>query len=281
MADEFDFSELRNYLQGQIDMGGADILFDEPWTLQKPNRAPRPVAPAPVRAMPVPPPSSAPSGPELVMSAAPATPAPAPKPVIPAAPAFDMPSARPVKKTVSAFESVESLDAFYEAIAKESIYAGASAIARYEGPQNPKLLLLFDAPRADIPAGRFLASPTGEMLVRLFASLNIEQSNIGVAYFYKSPVARNLPPLLEAALRKMLAKELSFVVPQVMVTFGEPLFHRIFGKGKNFNDLAGTDLDFDGVKTCSLVDAFAMAGDKQLKWVTWKVHIPRGTYFKA
>lgn len=279
MADEFDFSKLRNYLQGQMDMGGADILFDEPWTLQKPNRVVRPAPPAPVRAMPVPPAGNGSNGPELVMSSV--TPVQPSKPVVPAVAAFDMPAARSVKKVVSPFESVESLEAFYEAIAKESIYAGAPAIARYEGPLNPKLLLLFDAPRADIPAGQFLASPTGEMLTRLFASLNIEQSNIGVAYFYKSPVARNLPPLLEAALRKMLAKELSFVAPQVMVTFGEPLFHRIFGKGKNFNDLAGTDLDFDGVKTCSLVDAFAMTLDKQLKWVTWKVHIPRGTYFKA
>lgn len=283
MAEEFDFSELRNYLQGQMDLGDFDILLDEPWALTKKSAMPAPRPAAPARAMPVMPAQPADVGaPELVMSSAPAS---APKPAAPVAPAKPMmdglmPAPRPIKKTVSAFESSESLDAFYGNIAAEAVYAGAD-IFRYEGPEHPKLLLLLAAPQPQIPAGQFLQSSTGEMIARLFASLNIEQSNIGVTYFYKSSVARNLPPLLETALRKMLTKELSFIAPQVMVTFGENVFHQVFGKGKNFNDLAGTDLDFNGVKTCSLVDAFAMENDKQLKWLTWKVHIPRGSYFKA
>ena len=40
-------------------------------------------------------------------------------------------------------------------------------------------------------------------------------------------------------------------------------------------------LDFNGVKTVSLVDAYAMTADKQLKWLTWKVHIPRSGLFVA
>jgi len=288
MSDEFDFSELRNYLQGQMDLGSANLWLDEPWTLTRTNKAPK-AAPTPVRAMPTLPQNDGPSGPALVMSnsaqvpqAQPAMAQPAavqPAPMM--APASIDPAPRPVRKAVSAFESVETLDAFYGAIASEAVYAGASDLFKYEGPQNPRLLLLLPAPRADIPAGTFLGSPVGDMLTRLFASLNIEQSNIGVTYLYKSPALRNLPPLLETALRKMLTKELSFIAPQTMVTFGEPLFHQVFGKAKSFEEFAGTDQDFNGVKTCSLVDAFAMAGDKQLKWLTWKVHIPRGTYFKA
>ena len=59
MADEYDFSELRDYLSGQIDLGGADILFDEPWAPVKPSRiqAPARVAPA---AAPQPAPSAPP-----------------------------------------------------------------------------------------------------------------------------------------------------------------------------------------------------------------------------
>ena len=79
----------------------------------------------------------------------------------------------------------------------------------------------------------------------------------------------------------MLTKELFFVAPEIMVTFGEPLFYDVFSKGKNFNDLAGTALDFNGTKTVSLVDAYAMTADKQLKWLTWKVHIPRSGLFTA
>lgn len=307
MSEEFDFSELRNYLQSQIDLGDAELFMDEPWTLTRSKVQPTPArpAPAPVR------PSAAPSAPAVNSpssmdggisglfddsglfgsssaslfknpsqgAAAAQTQAQA-TPPLPAAPAFDMPAARAVKKMVSAYESATSLEAFYDSLAKESIYAG-NAVFAYEGPDHPKFLLLLETPRADVCAGKFLESPTGEMLVRLFASLNIEQSNIGVSFFYKSFVARAIPPLVETALRKMLSKELSFIQPQVMVTFGEPLFHKIFGKGMAFNDCAGTDLEFNGVKTCALVDAFAMTADKQLKWLTWKVHIPRSSYFKA
>ena len=286
MPDEYDFSELRNYLSGQIDLGGADILFDEPWTPVKPNRlaVPARVATAPQPA------SFAPSAPRPAVQAAPAAPSPvapspaasenAPKPEAPAKPIFDIPSARPVRKAVSAFEGVESLDAFYESIAGEAVYSGSAPLVRYEGPEHPRLLLVFAAPRQDIPAGNFFSTSTGNMLSKLFASLKIDQAQIGVTYFYKSTTSRHIPPLLEAALRKMLTKELSFIRPEIMVTFGEPLFHQVFGRGKVFNDCAGTDMEFGGVKACALVDAFAMEADKQLKLLTWKVHIPRGTYFK-
>lgn len=275
MPEEFDFSELRNYLQGQIDMGLADVPLDEPWTLAKPQRAAS--APAPRQAIPAhPQPAPQPVHATPAMQAAPAAPAPEP----PIMPAVAMPSARPaVKKAAAAFESAESLDAFYEAIQGEAVYANAGSLARYAGPANPKLLLLMPRPLPD--TADFFSSEPGAMLVRLFANLNITAGEIGVSYFYKSAIAKNIPALLETALRKMLTKELSFIAPQVMATFGEPLFHQIFGKGKNFNDLAGADLEFSGIKTCALVDAVEMSKDKQLKWVTWKVHIPKSSYFKA
>ena len=249
MPEEFNFSELRNYLQGQIDMGFADVTLDEPWALVKPQRAASQQKSTPT---PVP---SAPRAPS-------------------AAPAF---TPKPAAPTPS--HAAETLDAFYEAIQGEAVYGNVANLARYEGPANPKLLLLMPRPLPD--TANFFTSEPGAMLVRLFANLNVAENEIGVTYFYKSAVARNIPALLETALRKMLTKELSFIAPQVMATFGEPLFHQIFGKGKNFNDLAGTDLEFAGIKTCALVDAVEMSKDKQLKWVTWKVHIPKSTYFKA
>ena len=39
MPEEFDFSELRKYLQGQMDMGEEDLLLDEPWTLTRKKSA--------------------------------------------------------------------------------------------------------------------------------------------------------------------------------------------------------------------------------------------------
>lgn len=313
MADEFDFSELRNYLSGQIDLGEAELLLDEPWTLtRKPAvpGAPAPTATRPIAPSHVPPtPAAAPAArpvprnlpPQFPNSSAPtAGSAQAPIPdttgfapslfgavdskatTIPAA---NMPTARTVKRAAHAFESVDSLDAFYESIKSEAMYAKEAALARYVGPAKPKLLFLLPAIKmaeaASISATStdvFFGTPVGEMLSRLFASLSIEQKDIGITYFFKS-TERPLAPLLEAALRKMLTKELSFIQPEIMVTFGQPLFYQVFGKGKNFDENAGTAMDFAGVKSVALVDPYAMVNDKQMKWLTWKVHIPRSGMF--
>ena len=273
MAEEFDFSALRSYLQGQMDLGDAEVFLDEPWAPKK-----RVASPAPASA-PVPPRPAA-----SAIPAAHAVPPPRPvsAPTTTAAPAFvrpDMPAPRAASREAAPFESAVTPQEFYGQISNEKLYAGKT-IFRYEGPEHPALLLLFQTPRSDIPSGGFLKSPVSEMLFRLFGSLNVAPESIGVTFFYKLPESRNFPPLVEATLRKMLAKELSLLAPETMVTFGEPVFHQVFGKGKNFMESAGTDMEFAGIKTCSLVDAFAMMGDKQLKLLTWKTHLPKCTYFK-
>jgi len=282
MAEGFDFSELRNYLQGQMDLGDTEVFFDEPWVLEKRKPAAAPAAPRTSA------PATAPATPRATAAipvtprttSAPAAPSRAAAPTKPAIVSPDMPAPRPVQRGTSPFESAASLEEFYGQIKQEKIYSAASALYTYEGPEHPAVLLLFQEPHADIPADRFFESPVADMLKRLFASLNVAPESIGVTYFYKLPESRNFPPLLTGALRKMLSKELSLLAPETMVTFGEPLFYQVFGKGTPFETAAGTDLEFAGVKTCSLVDAFAMAGDKQLKLLTWKTHLPRCSYFK-
>jgi hypothetical protein len=311
MADEFDFSELRNYLSGQIDLGEAELLLDEPWTLtRKPAAstataarpaapvAPRSVPPTPTAARPVPRnlPPQFPNSSAAAPADAPQTPIPDTTGFAPslfgavdtkatAIPASNMPTERIVKRAASAFESVDSLDAFYDAIKSEAMYAREAALARYTGPAKPKLLFLLPAIKmaeaANISAtntNAFFGTPVGEMLSRLFASLSINQNDIGITYFFKS-TERPLAPLLEAALRKMLTKELNFIQPEIMVTFGQPLFYQVFGKGKNFDENAGTAMDFAGTKSVALVDPYLMVNDKQMKWLTWKVHIPRSGMF--
>ena len=316
MPEELNFSELRKYLQGQIAMGEADLLFDEPWTLTRKKSAvgvSRPSNPMPQMSRPAftppkpaftTPAASSPSAPfpNSAQSAfqqptqfavpgqsaasqpafsAPAQPAPTPRP----SPASKLDAGltiapRAVKKTTAAYELADSLGAFYDALKADALYARAANVVRYEGPEHPRLLILLAAPKPGESAGNFFKSPTGEMLSRLFASLGYAPESLGVTYFYKD-APRALSPILLASLRRMLTKELSFIAPEIMITFGEPLFYDVFSKGKNFNDLAGTALDFNGTKTVSLVDAYAMTSDKQLKWLTWKVHIPRSGLFTA
>ena len=279
MPEEFDFSELRKYLQGQMDMGEEDLLLDEPWTLTRkkpavPAGAPRPANPMPQMQRPA---NPAP----FPQHSAPAQPAPAPRPA--PAPKLDAGltiAPRAVKKTTSAYELADSIGAFYDALKTDPLYARAANVVRYEGPEHPRLLILLAAPKPGETGSNFFQSPTGEMLVRLFGSLGYAPESLGVTYFYKD-APRALSPILLASLRRMLTKELSFIAPEIMITFSEPLFYDVFSKGKNFNDLAGTLLDFNGTKTVSLVDAYAMTTDKQLKWLTWKVHIPRSGLFTA
>ena len=308
MPEEFDFSELRKYLQGQMDMGEEDLLLDEPWTLTRkksavPAGSPRPAIPAM--------PQMRPAASAFSQPSAPKNPAPFPNSAPsafqkPAQPAFSAPSAfqqpasqpspapaskpqidaavtiapRAVKKTTAAYELVDSLNAFYDSLKADALYARASNVVRYEGPEHPRLLILLAAPKPGEPTGNFFGTPTGEMIVRLFGSLGYAPESLGVTYFYKD-TPRALSPILLASLRRMLTKELSFIAPEIMITFGEPLFYDVFSKGKSFNDFAGTALDFNGTKTVSLVDAYAMTADKQLKWLTWKVHIPRSGLFAA
>ncbi len=301
MPEEFDFSELRKYLQGQMDMGEEDLLLDEPWTLTRKKSVVsvgvRPANPMPPRpaassfaqpsALKNPPPFPNPAQPAFQKPAQPAfapasaapppSPSPAPKPQLDSAITI---APRAVKKTTAAYELADSLGSFYDALKTDALYARAANVVRYEGPEHPRLLILLASPKPGEPTGNFFQSPTGEMIVRLFGSLGYAPETLGVTYFYKD-APRALSPILLASLRRMLTKELSFIAPEIMITFGEPLFYDVFSKGKNFNDLAGTALDFNGVKTVSLVDAYAMTADKQLKWLTWKVHIPRSGLFVA
>ena len=224
MPEEFDFSELRKYLQGQMDMGEEDLLLDEPWTLtRKKSAAPAPARPAnPMPQMsrlanPAPfPQHSAPANPAPIPQqspfhsnpapfanpaqsafaaqsafqqpafGAPVQPAPAPRPA--PAPKLDAGltiAPRAVKKTTAAYELADSIGAFYDALKTDALYARAANVVRYEGPEHPRLLILLAAPKPGEPAGAFFQSPTGEMLVRLFGSLGYAPESLGVTYFYK------------------------------------------------------------------------------------------------
>ena len=165
MADEFDFSELRNYLSGQIDLGEAELLLDEPWMLTRKPAVPgapaaRPAAPVPPRPVPPTPTAARPVPrnlpPQFPNSSA-AAPADAPQAPIPdttgfapslfgavdakatAIPAANMPTERIVKRATHAFESAETLDAFYESIKGEAMYTKEAALAHYVGPAKPKV----------------------------------------------------------------------------------------------------------------------------------------------
>ncbi len=135
MAEEFDFSALRSYLQGQMDLGDAEVFLDEPWVPKKRMASPAPAsAPVPPRptahATAVPPsrPASAPY-------------APTPASATTATPAFarpDTPAPRATSREAAPFESAVTPQEFYGQISNEKLYADKT-LFRYEGPDRPTL----------------------------------------------------------------------------------------------------------------------------------------------
>ncbi|MCF0224080.1 MAG: hypothetical protein HUK20_07410 [Fibrobacter sp.] len=289
MAEDVNYSELRNYLSGQIELGCSDIYFDEPWSL-KPRTVSRPAPPIPQVSLSS---SAVPQTPAATVHPSPIAPpsmsrqAPSPRPA--EAPSLDvqlpfsgmpidLPTPRAVPHSVAEYEQANSLIDFYDKLKSEVVYSKEPSLAQYVGAEQPKLLFVLPSVKTGTNPQEFFATPVGEMLVRLFANLNIAQEAMGLTYFFKS-TERAISPLLESPLKKMLAKELSLIAPQIVVPMGQPLFLQLFGKTKKFDDLAGTTMDFAGFKCCPLIDPYSMVNDKQLKWLTWKVHIPRSDLF--
>lgn len=262
-----DFSELAEYLSSQIDLGQDKVFLDEPWAYAPrshaasliPERAPSPV-PAFRSATSAP----AMSAPRRVYSEAPA------KIVIPASARSEVPFA---------YESAASIGDFYEKLAAEKFYA-KSPLAKGEGNlESPKLLLVLYAPTEAYLQSGYAESPAGQMVTRLFGSLKIEPGDLGVTYFAKKTLTRSVLPQVAAVLRKMLEKEVQLIRPQTVIFFGDGLLKQALGQNAKAVDFGGTPLEFAGTRATSLIDPEKMLGDKALKLITWKTHIPKCEFF--
>ncbi len=256
--------DLANYLAGQIDLGGEKVYLDEPWELEparlkvpRPEPVKTPFAARPSLAVPQaysPPPVS--SGVSQI--------------VIPE-------SVKP--KSRSAYESATTLADFYEMVSREKFYSQAQ-FARGEGNlENPKLLLVVYAPTEKYLENGFALSDVGQMVLKMFGSLNLSKEEIGQTYFCKKNVGRALLPQVAMACKKMLEKEVSLIRPRTIVFFGDRLLKQALSQNAKAVDFGGTPLEFAHVPTTALIDPEEMFGNKQLKWITWKMHIPKCGFF--
>lgn len=266
---------VREYLEAQVELGEAEVFFEEPWLLSslKPaQRAAAAAAPRPLQAAPRRFEASAPSqGSKVMIQSSDGR-----------ASHLDLNAVKAAERNVSrAFLSAATLDEFYEKLSAHVFY-GAAKVVRGEGtPNSPEVLLVLDAPiTADFASGAFLASPTGAMLLKMFEALNIPREGCFASFVYKRIAPRTLSPMMYPQLRQMFEKEVSLVAPKRIALFGEQALKILFGRASSLSDMAGRRLDFAGVPCVSLHDARAMLGNKPLKLETWKVHIPNCGMFK-
>jgi len=266
-----DFTELARYLAEQIDIGTDRIVLDEPWAYRPVSRAAPPVRVADSfrqRQPVVPRPSSA--------SNVPAARAAGPRALVPNEKIVIPESAKAV--VPSAFESATDLESFYGSVAAEKIYA-KSNFAKGEGNlQGPRLLLVIYAPIEKYRNG-YLDSDVGQMVARMFESLQIASGQIGITYFCKKPATRAVLPQVAILFKKMLEKEVSLVNPQTLVFFGDRLLKQALSQNARVIDFGGVPLEFAKVPATVLIDPEEMLNDRQLKVITWKTHIPKCGFF--
>lgn len=259
-----DFAELANYLAGQIELGEEKVYLDEPWELE-------PMRPKVSRPELAKSPSAARASFEVPR-------VPSPQPVSSGVSQIVIPESAK-SKSRSAYDSATTLSDFYEKVSREKFYSQAQ-FARGEGNlESPKLLLVVYAPAEKYLENGFALSDVGQMVLKMFGSLNLSKEEIGLSYFCKKNVGRALLPQVAMACKRMLEKEVSLIRPQTIVFFGDRLLKQALSQNAKAVDFGGTPLEFAHVPATDLIDPEEMLGNKQLKWITWKVHIPKCGFF--
>lgn len=254
-----DFSQLREYITAQAELGGEDVFLDEPWSLASSAKGSHAKSP------------SVKTFPEKSVELKPAAPI-----------AWNLPSqALTTPENEAAFEKVETLSSFYEALQKDMLYAKSKkTFCAGEGKDTPSVMLVFYAPLpAEMNAGGLWNTEVGTMLSNLFENLQVKKEDCFVTYFYKMPMVRAVSPLMVTRLRRMFAKEVSLVHPQTVIFFGERLLKQVLEMQGSLLNVGGTPSQFANVRATALIDPYEMIQDKHLKLITWKTHIPRCGFF--
>lgn len=257
-----------------MELGEAEVFFEEPWllaSLKPAQRAAAPAAPKPAPAAPRRAEALAPShGSRVMIQASDGR-----------ASHLDLNAVKATSRSVAEdFLAVASLDDFYAKLASHVFYSAARLVRGEGNPHAPEVMFVLDAPiGADLASGSFLNSPTGAMLLKMFAALKIPAEACFASFAYKRVAARAHSPMMDPQLRRMLEKEVALVAPKRLAIFGEQALKILFGRSSSLRDMAGRRLDFAGVPCVALHDAHAMLGNKALKLETWKTHIPNSQMF--
>ena len=288
--------ELVDYLKSQLELGSADLVFDEPYkqaSRPQPSpvatQAPKPAAPH-ARPVATPPPT-------VVAT----TIQPAPVPTAAAAPQAEAPAQAPdlsrllsvpakplagsTDKDLEAIESAATLEALHEAIMHHSFYRlgpeKPGRIAFGSGPIHPSLMIVDYKPNEDeLRMGAPVPGPAAELLRKMLELLGISRNLCYYTWFVKKPQGRDPLSRELAVYRRMFAAEVRLVRPTLLLVLGEPAAKAILQVKGSIIDEGGKPLDFAGVKATAIIHPQDMSDQAPLKAVTWKTHIPRSGYFR-
>lgn len=258
--------EIKNYLEAQAELGGVEILFDEPWTMPKkvPEKTIQKVAPTF---------SNTKKLQEPIIPIKETEPEPQRT--------LDLSSIQNKNsKQENEFENIRSLDELYVNTSYHAIYQGKQ-IFKGQGPKNPKVFILLDSPKQEeFLVNTWQETQVGKMLTRLFTALSIRDQECYFSFMYKAFSERYTSPLLDNTLRQILQKEIDLVKPEILVIFGEQAMRQVLGRNKSLKNIAGEALQFANTTTVVFHDAREMLSNPALKRETWNIHIPKSQLFK-
>ncbi|HSQ41226.1 MAG TPA: uracil-DNA glycosylase family protein [Fibrobacteraceae bacterium] len=270
--------DVRNYLHAQMELGGNEVFWDEPWT--PPISSPRP-APVPSEASAAKNVSNPPYNRQSSKTQQPSSPPSGGRKLL-------IPSKAPVATDMEmeTIETATSLENFHEAIMHHPYYrlgpGKAGRIGFGQGPMHPPLMLVGDSPsEEELRTGAFLEGPAAELLRKLLESVHHSRNLSYATWFAKKPIKTPPLPRQAAVLRRMLATEVRLVQPSLILLLGESVLRNVMEDKGRFEEEGGKPFDFAGVPTTALCAPDLMVAQPQWKVITWREHIPKSGYFKV
>jgi hypothetical protein len=179
------------------------------------------------------------------------------------------------KENDSLWENATSINDFYGALQKHSIYTKSMRSLSFYFPKeikpNASYLLIFHSPQELTAAAR-------EVLERLFKKLGIDLNTCSISFFFKCN--ENVLTREKPLLKDMLCKEIKLLNPEKIIFFREaPRPEKIETPAK----ADGTPITFASKPAITLYSLLEMqtgvAGSKEKIIETWNLHLPNSGWF--
>lgn len=278
------------YLRAQIELGGNEVFFEEPWSL-RPS--------APVRIQP-----TRETGPSIsVREPAAARNSPAPSVQAAITPSVQpqsssgepsltllVPDSKPnvsssMEKDLEPLETATSLEAFQQALMHHPYYrlgpSSPGRIAFGSGPVHPPLMLVGYIPtEEELRMGGFFPGAASELLRKLLESMQHSRNLCYHTWLVKKPLLAPPLPRQIGMLRRILAAEVKLVKPELILILGESTMRSVLNVNTSLHEDGGKALEFAGVRTTAIHDPLLLMDSTPLKVLTWKTHLPRSGFFR-
>jgi len=132
----------------------------------------------------------------------------------------------------------------------------------------------------ELTANTFALGPAGELMQKLFESLGIARNECYTTWFAKKPLLSPPLPRQQGMLRRMLAREVKLIRPEIVVLLGENVFRATMNSTASIQEEGGKAFTFADTRTTTILEPQAMLANPSLKVITWKTHLPRSGFFR-